>query len=184
MTRSLAVLAFALVSGSCHLLFSQDANKPGILGYLDPQTGAFRPIGQKAPQTTAASPAPTTGTLVVNITITIQSSIPANANITCSVQGSVNETVSVNPYEYNFMSESASTTATRSGSSASCSLTIPYSWILSTPARDMVNVSYTISAFGTGVTPTLSSRYSTAGIATVGVPANGTTTTENLAATI
>ena len=189
MRHWVAALALVLIAGSSHLLFGQAANKSGnagILGYLDATTGAFRPIAQKALQTTAANVAPTTGTFVVNFAITIQSSFPANTTITCSVTANA-DNVSTNPVGSSVFIEQASTTAAISGASASCSVTIPYSWTLATPASDHVGLGYTITASTPAAAPIVALttlRYSSQEIATIPVPASGTTTTQSVAATI
>src|ERR1700746_3832040 len=64
---------------------------PGILGYLDPHTGAFRPLPAAVPQDEEL-PAATvfTGTVTVTITITVKTT--ALTNFTCSAVVSVVDT--------------------------------------------------------------------------------------------
>jgi hypothetical protein len=66
-------------------VWGQAANtpaKPGILGYLDPHTGAFRPVPAPAENDTDLPPATTfTGTITVTITITVKST--SVSNFTC-----------------------------------------------------------------------------------------------------
>jgi hypothetical protein len=78
-----------------------------------------------------------------------------------------------------------SVAATRSGSTATCSVSIPYSWRVSS-ASDDVYISYDISA---PPQPLVSGsafprRYSGQPVATITIPASGTTTTYSIAATI
>src|SRR5690242_8406021 len=64
--------------------------KPGILGYLDPATGAFRPLPQ-APADDAELPAATTFTGTVSVTITVTLKTTAITNVTCTATVSAND---------------------------------------------------------------------------------------------
>src|SRR5258708_33385038 len=57
--------------------------RPGILGYLDPHTGAFRPIAPVAEED-AELPAATTFTGTVTVTITITVKTTALTTFTCT----------------------------------------------------------------------------------------------------
>jgi len=65
----------------------QEANshvKPGILGYLDPHTGAFRPVTPAIQDEDELPPATTiTGTVSVTITITVKTA--TLKSFTCSI---------------------------------------------------------------------------------------------------
>jgi hypothetical protein len=81
--------------------------------------------------------------------------------------------------------EEASVIATRSGSTATCTVNIPYSWGLANASTDLVGLDYVIIALN----PTAGSigqpgRDHTHILADIKVPTNGTTTTINVAATI
>jgi hypothetical protein len=81
--------------------------------------------------------------------------------------------------------ESATVGATRTGSTVTCTVTIPYSWPLLTPNSDMITIAYALSSpvtpasQGAGV---LLIRLGSGTVATIKVPANGTTTTESVTA--
>jgi hypothetical protein len=125
-------------------VWGQAANsqaKSGILGFLDPQTGAFRP----APQAVAAEgeePALTTytGTIDVTLTITVKSS--GLTNFTCTATTFVMDNLTGgSPVTY---TETNTVAATGSGSTRTCTLAIPYSWALATASSDAMSTSYTV----------------------------------------
>ena len=67
-------------------VWAQTANRqatPGILGYLDPHTGAFRPVPAVAEES-AEAPAATTFTGTVTVTITITLKTTSLTSITCT----------------------------------------------------------------------------------------------------
>lgn len=152
--------------------------KPGILGYLDPQTGAFRPI----PQMTADDvelPAVTTLTGTISVTLTITLKTTSLTNVTC-----IAETVVLdNPTSPVSYTELNTVAATGTGGTRTCKLTIPYSWALATQSSDNMSTSYTVS----GSTGTSGLPQRTAGrspLDTRKVPSTGTTTTLSAAVTI
>jgi hypothetical protein len=76
-----------------------------------------------------------------------------------------------------FVNEEASVIATRGTGTATCTVTIPYSWVLSTPSSDMLSITYSISApVEATATTAYPQRLSTQTIENITVPANGTTT--------
>jgi hypothetical protein len=180
------VLMCVCLVGLAHPVWSQKANdaaKPdGILGYLDPKTGAFRPLVQRpVEEEEAPALAPTTGTLVFNFTISIKSTNLGSDTIACTANASTNELAN------GFLaSESASVKATVRGSTATCKVTIPYSWPLKTPAIDTVSLDYTVGAVGAGTATVLGlpNRDSLQSLPSIKVPLTGATTTETINSTI
>jgi hypothetical protein len=169
--------------GLTQSVWSQKANepaKPGILGYLDPRTGAFRPVAQNPAENEVTEPiTPTTGKFVFHFTITIASTNLGSDTIVCAADAAVFE--SANLFS---VTESATVKATVTGSTATCTVTIPYSWPLKTASTDTVSLNFEVLAVGgtsTGGQPT---RNSSQSLPTIKVPANGATTTETLASTI
>ncbi|MFZ0889299.1 MAG: hypothetical protein WA005_12665 [Candidatus Binataceae bacterium] len=156
------------------------AAMPGIPGYLDARSGAFKPMVINPVETPdVAELTPTGGKFVFNFTITIASPVPAGDVIQCGAGAEAFDGV-------RFFDESASfVTATRSGSSATCKVTIPYSWSLATASSDSVSLSYTVTtgAPTTGSAGQLTYRYSSGDLAAIKVPAPGVTTTENVSVT-
>jgi hypothetical protein len=154
-------------------VWGQTANshsRPGILGYLDPHTGAFRPIPLAAEED-AELPAATTFTGTINVTLTITPKTNSLTNITCSEETSVVDGTT-SPH---FFREANIVAATGSGTTRTCKLSIPYSWGLITASTDSMTTSYEVfGATGTAGLPTRSSFHLP--LDTRKVPANGSIT--------
>ena len=152
----------------------------GIRGYLDPRTGIFHSLAQMTPQDEEPATSTFAGKFVFNFTITISSTISTSVKIACAANATLEDVATTN-----FILESAEVTATRSGSTATCTVNIPYSWKLGSAPTDKVTLTYQISApveaTGTAVLP---SRISQQTVGVISVPANGATTTETVTATI
>jgi len=151
--------------------------KPGILGYLDPQTGAFRPV----PQVVAGEgeePTLTTYTGTINVTITITVKSSGLTDFTCTANTTVLDNVSSGaPTVYN---ESDDVAATGSGSTRTCTLKIPYSWALATQPSDTMITGYSVEGMASEAQP---QRVATrVPLDTRRVPSNGATT--NLTANV
>lgn len=171
-------ICFAMVAPA---LFGQTAAShasPGILGYLDPHTGALLPVPQVLDASADIAPATTfTGTVTVTLTITLKTT--ALTNITCS------ETVSVldGTLSPRIFSETNSVAATGSGTTRTCTLSIPYSWSLNSQSTDNMTTAY--SVFATTGTTGLPQRTSVLSpLDTRKVPANGATTALTAAVTL
>lgn len=109
-----------------------------------------------------------TGQFKANISITIMSSIPTTTSIRCTLMASV---FGAGPTINDSINETANVAATRSGSTATCQLTIPYRWKLFN-ADDKITVTYAIEALdanGNG-------RSNSFSIDTLSVPASGSVT--------
>ena len=149
----------------------------GILGYLDPHTGAFRPLPAAVPQDDEL-PAATvfTGTVTVTITITVKTT--TLTNFTCSAEVSVLD----GSTSFTSYAETDTVAATGTGSTRTCKLSIPYSWGLLTQSTDNMQTSYNV--FGTAATTGLPQRTSSRSpLDTRKVPANGTITALTAAVT-
>jgi len=163
-------------------VWGQTANgpKPGILGYLDPHTGAFRPV----PSATEESPDPAAlttvgGTITVTLTITVKSTVLAK--FSCTAEVSMLDDITVSPRGY---SESATAAATGSGTTRTCVLTIPYSWALATQASDSMTTSYGVFGIGSGGNAGTQRTSGLSPLDSRKVPANGGTTTLTAAVTL
>ena len=142
--------------------------KPGILGFLDPRTGAFRPVPSGAEESPDALTT-FTGTITVTLTITLKTA--GLTNITCSEEVSVLDAAATSP---RFYAESNSVAATGTGTTRTCKLSIPYAWALATQASDNMSTSYVVFGSTSTGPPTRSSTLSP--LDTRKVPANGATT--------
>lgn len=139
---------------------------PFIIGFMDPQTGVIKPLMTTAsPEVVAAASVLVTGELKVTGTVTIVSpSIAATTPIVCTA------TAVVTPDLNGPITETATSAATRSGATATCTVLIPYEWLLQGAATDKVILSVSVSAVSA------SQRVHTRQLATFKVPANATTT--------
>lgn len=176
------ILVVSMCVAACALTaWSQNTNRAasGIPGYLNPQTGAFSPMRTPSDEVNPPAGMPFTGKFVVNFTITIASTLSNTDVISCGV-----ETLTLdNSSGFSFIEE-ATVAATRSGSSATCTVTLPYSWTLVSQPTDMVQLTFSLVAPASTAGPRLPNRLSTQTFAMIKVPANGATTTFTLTPTI
>jgi hypothetical protein len=172
---------------------SRDPAGHGMLGYYDPQTLVFQPVVRSAVNPLAAGNIAAnnalstfSGKFVTSFTITIKSSIATTTPISCAVLAAVDDVNKTTFVVSNVISEEANVLATRTGSTAKCTVTFSYSWLLANATIDTVDLSYSVSAGTT--TPgvgNLASRDSSQEIETLPIPANGAaTTTKSVSATI
>lgn len=179
---NILVLCACILGMSAALAGQSSSVSHGIRGYLDPKTGAFHPI-PTVEESDAEPPATATygGKFVFKFTINVAATISASAKIACSADVSVTD---ISGASYNYFDETASALATRSGTTATCTVNIPYSWKLASGGTDMVSLSYVISAPSeiSVATDAYPNRLSTASITSIKVPLNGATTTTNISA--
>lgn len=121
-----AVLALAVAAALPQGAMSQSSQAvpAGIRvpGSTDAKTGVFVPDLSVAPDATVA---PVAGTLTVTLHITIKSAIPSGDKVGCTASLVALESSSTGTAAY---TESVSSYASVSGSTATCVLTIPHSW--------------------------------------------------------
>jgi hypothetical protein len=180
-TAIIVFLALGLV-GFTQLIGNQGQNAAAGSSFHFPGNPPTRPVPVRpAPQGLFYQQSPlvagTTGKFVYNFTIMVKSTLPASDVIECTGSASVFDTSG------RTMEESAGVAASRGAGTATCSVSIPYSWPLAGASTDMVNLSYTITAPVSG-TSGLPNRFSAVGFASIHVPASGSTTTEVITATI
>ncbi len=183
MKVSRIIVGLVVCALSSQMAWSQERPATsGALGYFDYSTGVFRPIGQMQRfDFDSAAATSETGTFVVNFTITIKSVIPATALINCGVTAIVTD---VSGAGVNIITDDANVAATRTGNTAKCTVTIPYSWAVLNPAVATVSLGYNLTAAKATATTGLLSRSSSGGIANLPVPANGSTTTQSVNAVL
>jgi len=152
---------------------SSTSSQPGILGYLDARTGAFRPVPAPALDDDAEAAAATTvgGTVTVTFTITVKTT--GLTVFICSAEVSTLDAGTM--YD-----ESASVPATGSGATRTCKVSIPYSWSLTAAASDTMSTVYTV--IGSGATGAQRSSLRNP-LDKRKVPANGATTALTAAVT-
>lgn len=151
-----------------------------VFGYEDPQTGIFHPA---RPAVAEATTTPTTGTVEVTFSVKLVTSFAKGTALECtiSLDGTQTNTATFSTV---YFYEAAGTAVTISGSTATCSTTIPYSWLLpaaSSTEEESFSGSYTISVGtegATGATGATSGIYrSSTGtfVSATKIPASGTT---------
>lgn len=181
----LALLVLGLVPQGYGQIGNHTPHRP--LGSYDPTTGKLEPLSAAPDLESAVTP--TTGTLVLKLTITVKSTLPKNSVIACTGTGDVSDSSGFSAEEHG----SAIATLV-SGTTYSCAVTIPYSWPLASASSDKISLGYTAEIdYGYQVTSTngtavlvepVQKRDTSQSFGSISVPANGATTTENISATI
>ena len=137
---------------------------------------------------TLAAPIATNGTFVANFTIKLVTPVPSGYLVSCSLSATVGDE---NKSTYTFNNqiyESATVKATVSGSTATCSVKLPYSWYLTNSATDTAELTYYLYIVNSSATSSIgeartSSQY-VPGAGAIKIPANNATTTYTIAATL
>ena len=129
------VIALVTLGGSV-LALAQTATRPvgrKIFGYQDSKTGVFHRTGSSIDPSTLAPAATTTytGTIEATINITLKTALPKGDVIVCSVDAFADSEGAAGSLDYE---EDAASTAAVSGSTATCKVNIPFSWVLFTPS--------------------------------------------------
>ncbi len=150
-------------------------------GPMSPQPFQMKPAvaaSTQAPADTSAAAATTVvrnGTIVAVVTITLKSSVPTTQPIYCQLGSSVGYA----NWEW------ATIKATRSGNTASCTVSIPYSWTLPSAALPVDTSLQVMTGQYETSTPTPMARHHISDLPSLtSVPANGTTTTFKAAVTL
>jgi hypothetical protein len=174
--------------------FAQTHTHKKVFGYQDPETGEFHAITKHGVRPDLTTTSPTTGDFVVNLTVTLKTAVPTGGKVVCTA-GYSGTSLNNTTYEGLYYEESTYVFATVTGSTATCKLTIPYSWLIpantttvtyentvsATVGAAIVSDSTTdiLSVDGVGVRSTSQDIFSS-----IKIPASGTTTTETLAFTL
>jgi hypothetical protein len=157
----------------------------GIPGYLDPRTGNFTTKAENSGANAQAnSEESLSGTPILfreNFIFSISAQdVPASAVIFCYASIYTNDT-NGSFYETNTV------VATRSGSSASCTVPILAKWTLVNPTTDMISASfeaYSEQAVPVGSTTETIERYGYGPDLTLPMPANTQTVNNNVSVTM
>jgi len=180
-------LAAGLVAASALPLLAQQSASIEIPGYLNPKTGTFRPKAATTPTPDTAPKLTTyTGTLEFNYTITLETAVPSGDVVHCEATAELVDVPTSGSNE-NVITEEASVNATVKGSTATCTVKIPYSWPLANAAVDSVSRTYAVVITPPSIvneTDAQAVRRSTQYLPPIAVPKSGTTTTDTIDATI
>lgn len=176
--------AFITIAFAGAALSAQTAAGKKIFGYQD-SSGTFHAMGRAVPDATTT--AATAGTIQVTLNITVKSTFPAGTvrSIGCAVDVDV-MAMSTTAAITNYM-EAAYVNATGSGTTYSCTMKIPYSWILPSSAMQKSLVgSYTVHVNNTALSagPAVLRLSQGDFLSTSTIPANGSTSTYTVAVTI
>jgi hypothetical protein len=175
------LVGVCLLAGTQALWGQNIVGARGLRKYYDPLGRVLIALPQ-ADNASGEPPAVTTftGTLVFNFTITVKANITSTAKIQCTATASLLDASTGNE-----IIEQDTVLATRSGSTATCSPTINYSWNLGSSSTDKISLGWIISAPSEASTSSaLPSRLSEQiNFASISVPVTGTTTTETLTPT-
>lgn len=135
----------------------------------------------------AAAPIATNGTLAANFTIKLVTPVPSGYQVQCYLYASVVEE-NASYAILNDIYDNAGVKATVSGSTATCSVKGPYTWYLATPSSDTASLTYYLyienAAATNGSGEARSSSQYVPGAGAIKIPANNSTTTYSIAATI
>jgi len=145
----------------------------GIPGYLNPRTRSFRPLPQAA-DNAVEPPALTTFTGTVKLTITITVKSTGITNLKCAAIVDAEDNLLLGSRSF---SELDFVAATGTGTTRTCTLSVPYSWGLATQSSDTMMTSYEV---GNNLLLTATPPARTSLLVPLDsrkVPANGTITT-------
>ncbi len=179
--RNSAWLLFFAAALNAPVPAAADAPAPLLRPAAAGDAGTARPSVLPKPGTPVATASGVnyTGTIVVDFTITLRTPLATSTPIYCTLSaefaGDSNPYATI--YKYNYIE------ATRSGSSATCKVSLPYGlYGLLSPTKDYVSVSYAISAAADSpvIVNTMPASVGTSingSIPLSTLPANGKTTT-------
>ncbi|WP_374673469.1 hypothetical protein [Ideonella sp.] len=170
-----AVLALATIASTS--AWAAGPQKAQIPGYLDARTGQFVAKPQVAAQTDLDPLAVGTygGTLSLRINITLKSSVPADWPIHCTQSATVLDMTGTTVVNQKTVK------ATRSGSTATCTVNINYAWLINN-TNAQVHTTYSVLTLGDSSVLENIDVYGT--LAPIAVPANGQTTSRTVAVTL
>lgn len=181
---AIPLTVLTLMFGSMLLSAQAKTGEKRILGYQDPETGVFHPMLHAIPDTTTP---PTTGTFKVTLNITVKSQFPTATTRTIQCNSmfdviAIDQTDAATTY-----TESAFKNATGGSGVFTCTLTIPYSWVLPTSTiQKTLTGAYDVTVSNSTATagpPVL--RIATGDfLSTSTIPADGTTSSYTVNVTI
>jgi len=186
-SRTWGLLAFALVVGTSAQ--AQTAAAPqGIAGYINPATGVFTAVPRTAqalpPEQLPLASTTSTGVIKFVYAITLKSGIPAGNSIQCSANLYVSDDDFTSSVSY---TETKAVEAVRTGTTAACTVAIPYSWLLPDVAGTKVSLNYSVTTYDTSTTAGaafLTRRSHNGTLNPITVPANGATITKSIKVTL
>jgi hypothetical protein len=161
----------------------RSGNPPLIRGVLNTQTGTFtaNPTQAMIAEAEASNFSAVTlgGTISFTFNITLKSGFPDTTSIRCEGYASTRDE-GYNPESMFY--DSKSVIATRTGGTATCKVSVFYSWLLANPGSTYVSLDYYVT--GIPVSDTGVHRQHHGSLPTILVPPNGTTTNRTVNVTL
>lgn len=157
-----------------------------VPGFLDPGTGQFTAVtGQHVVPETSTTLF-STGTIELRITINLVSEFPRGTSIACGMNVNVMAQNTTDGAVGQWL-ETATSQASMNGPTATCTVIIPYYWLLPRPAQDEIrtlNGRFTVTASEPGFTPRVLRSTDQPFLSTTTIPANNTTSSYHVNATL
>ena len=176
---ALSGLVFALAGSAV----AQQSKEVTIPGFYNPKTHTFQAKVLPAvdPETANAAAKVYTGTLEYEITAKLVTPVTSGHELACTVSALVEDLSGTGFYQ-----EGASGVAKVSGSTATCTINIPYSWSLVDGTTDTVTLGYDLEIVPTSTTnlATYTSRTHSSELAPIKIPTSGAATPIIISATL
>ena len=186
--RLLSLTNFALLAvgvtfvASISATAQSSANHKKVFGYQDSVTGEFRPAARVAPDATVT---PTTGTDSLVLTITLKTPLPKGGSIVCG--SSLTAVLVYSTGLESLFVESASSVATVSGTTATCTVNTPYAWLIAAGTTEVETYTgnYTVEmTTAAGALPGIVRMSEGTYVSASKIPSTGTTSKYTVAVTL
>jgi hypothetical protein len=187
---TIAALVFAMASclASTAAARAQAAQADGhkVSGVMDLQSGRFTPVTGEHVVPETSTTMFTTGTIELTITVNLVSDFPPLTQISCGMDVDVTAQNLTDGALGKWM-ETATSVARVHGVTATCTLIIPYYWLLPTAAENEVRTltgRFMVSATQPGLQPTILRSTNQPFLSTTVIPSNQTVSKYRVNATI
>jgi hypothetical protein len=172
-TSSLVLSAVLAAFGSVAAQADTTAPAARVYGYEDTETGTFHAARRAVADATTTTP--TTGTVEVIFDIKLVIHFPKGTPLSCSIYLGVSETNTTTFVSAGY-GETAAASVAIDGTTATCSLRIPYSWLLPAGKGETASFTGTYTVSATPTATTYESRSSNGTfVSTDVIPASGAT---------
>ena len=182
------MLGSVFVSGSAVAQTSLTSVRKPPTVYQDPETGAVRPMVAVAPE---AATTPIGGTIQLVATITLKTPLPTGGSVICLSNVSA-MSITLTTGLATVYGEESSVLAKVSGTTATCTVNTPYSWLIppaSSTVQNSLTGEYTIEMIGAASSTTnplaaLTRSSSSSFVSIKSIPLAGTTSKYTIAVTL
>jgi hypothetical protein len=190
MTKQLIrVLAFTAVALSLSGAVTAQQAKPDQpeVGVYHPKTHTYAARPHRLVVAEAVTPATYTGTFKFVFTVKLVTPVASGEELICTADAGVDDYNTSTDVYYNYYDEDAAAVAKVTGSTATCTVDIPYSWSLEYASTDTVGYSYELEIAPSTTSSSLIDfgyRLHESLLPSTKVPATGATTTIAVSATL